>query len=69
MSIDWQKINAKLPVKKTPEEKELRKTLFRAFDPNGNGLLSLSECQKGVRDVLQLGAMFNAIPAIMPNFT
>ena len=32
-----------------------RKILFRQFDPNGNGLLSLAEADKGVCEDLQLG--------------
>jgi len=39
--------------------------MFRQFDPNGNGYLSLAEIDKGVRDVLRCDALFNCKPAIM----
>ena len=39
--IDWETINAKIPFKK--DQKEERKELFKQFDPNGNGILSLAE--------------------------
>jgi hypothetical protein len=39
--------------------------MFRAFDPNGNGYLSLAEIDKGVRDVLKSDRLFEAKPAIM----
>jgi Ca2+-binding EF-hand superfamily protein len=41
--IDWEEINSKLPFKRTDEEKEQRKALFKQFDPNENGYLSLAE--------------------------
>ncbi len=42
-NIDWESINAKLPFERTDEAKEKRKDLFKQFDPNGNGFLSLAE--------------------------
>jgi len=66
--IDWVAISGKLPSKKTEEEKARRKQMFNEFDPNGNGILSLAEVDKGVRDVLQLDAVFDAKPAIMRAF-
>ena len=45
-----------------------RKQMFNSFDCNGNGYLSLAEVQKGVRDVLQSDALFDAKPAIMRAF-
>ena len=41
--IDWESINAKLPFQRTDEEKAKRRELFKQFDPNGNGYLSLAE--------------------------
>jgi hypothetical protein len=35
------------------------------FDPNGNGLLSLAECEKGVRDILKLDELFDCKPVIL----
>ena len=31
---------------------------FRRMDVNGNGILSLAEVDKGVRDVFKLGSLF-----------
>ena len=47
-------MSARLPTKKTKEDKIRRKKLFKDFDPNGNGYLSLAEIDKGVRDVLAI---------------
>lgn len=41
--INWEEISAKLPYERTPEAKNWRKELFKDFDPNGNGYLSLAE--------------------------
>ena len=56
--IDWVAISGKLPSKKTEEEKARRKQMFNEFDPNGNGILSLAEVDKGVRDVLRESKLF-----------
>ena len=42
-SVDWAAINEKLPFERTDEAKEKRRELFKQFDPNGNGYLSLAE--------------------------
>ena len=42
-NVDWESINSKLPYERTDEQKEQRKDLFKQFDPNGNGYLSLAE--------------------------
>lgn len=65
--IDWAKVNAKLPTGKSDEDKAKRKKMFQEFD-NGNGVLSLAEVDKAIRDVLQLDAVFDAKPAIMRAF-
>eukprot|EP00092_Neocalanus_flemingeri_P009404 GFUD01010118.1.p1 GENE.GFUD01010118.1~~GFUD01010118.1.p1 ORF type:complete len:157 (+),score=48.99 GFUD01010118.1:97-567(+) len=44
--IDWLVVNARLPYKRTPEEKEERKRLWRNIDINGNGFVSLAEITK-----------------------
>ena len=41
--IDWETINAKLPYERSAEAKEKRRELFKQFDPNSNGYLSLAE--------------------------
>jgi len=68
-TIDWAAISAKLPSDKNDGgQKAKRKELFSGFDPNGNGVLSLSEVEKGIRDVLQLDEVFDAKPAIIRAF-
>ena len=53
--INWAAINAKLPCKKGDSEQfAARKQLFRNMDPNGNGILSLAEVDKAMRDVLNI---------------
>lgn len=44
-NIDWDSLNAKLPLEKNDEDKAKRQELFKQFDPNGNGYLSLAEVQ------------------------
>ena len=53
--IDWAEIAKKLPFGKDEDSTKRRKVLFRQFDPNGNGLLSLAEVDKAVCEDLQMG--------------
>merc|ERR1712055_299889 len=46
------------------EEKERRRSLWRQIDINGNGYLSLAEITKGIRDVINIGSLFDCRPAI-----
>eukprot|EP01063_Lacrimia_lanifica_P039276 TRINITY_DN859_c0_g3_i1.p1 TRINITY_DN859_c0_g3~~TRINITY_DN859_c0_g3_i1.p1 ORF type:complete len:248 (+),score=100.41 TRINITY_DN859_c0_g3_i1:67-810(+) len=66
--MDWDGIAAKLPARKTEAEKQKRKDMFRQFDINGNGYLSLAEVDKGLRDVIQCDAIFKSKPAILRAF-
>lgn len=66
--IDWAAIHDKLPTVKDDEGKEKRKKMFKEFDPNGNGILSLAEVDKNIRDVLKIDELFDAKPAIMRAF-
>ena len=50
--IDWGLIAARIPTAKTKAAKKRRNKMFKEFDVNGNGYLSLAELTKGVRDVL-----------------
>lgn len=52
MTIDWTSLNDTLPTDTTVEQKEKRHTLFRSYDPNGNGYLSLAECDKGLKETV-----------------
>jgi len=42
------------------EDKAKRKELFRAFDVNGNGFLSLAEVDKGIGGVIKSETLFSA---------
>jgi hypothetical protein len=55
-------------VGKTEEDKKKRKEIFTQFDPNGNGLLSLAECDKGVQVILKLDELFSCKPVIIRAF-
>ena len=63
-------IKNSLPFQTDPDHKRRRDELWKGFDMNGNGLLSLAEVDKGLRDVLQLGDnLFRAKKAIIRAFT
>ena len=55
----------KLPYDRSDASKQQRKKLFKEFDPNGNGFLSLAEIEKGVRDVLKSPELFAMKPVMM----
>lgn len=56
--VDWVRVAEKLPWGTGDEDVKKRKELFRAFDPNGNGYLSLAEVDKGVCETLHLKDVF-----------
>lgn len=56
---------AKIPLGDSPEDQKARLALFRGFDVNANGYLSLAEIDKGIRDVLDLPELFESKPVIM----
>ena len=59
----------RLPTETSTESIAARRQMFSAFDPNGNGYLSLAEVDKGVRDVLSSSALFDVMePAIRRAF-
>eukprot|EP00090_Calanus_glacialis_P000251 TRINITY_DN10165_c0_g1_i1.p1 TRINITY_DN10165_c0_g1~~TRINITY_DN10165_c0_g1_i1.p1 ORF type:complete len:183 (-),score=50.60 TRINITY_DN10165_c0_g1_i1:189-737(-) len=62
--LDWAVINSRLPYKRTKEQYQMRKKMWGAIDVNDNGYVSLSEITRGVRDVLNLGDLFDCRPAI-----
>lgn len=68
MTIDWEKIESKLPTEKTEEQKAKRKELFDGFDPNGNCYLSLAEVDKGCKDILGLPEIYENKPVMMRAF-
>lgn len=56
---------SKLPTGTSSGEKAVRDELFRQFDPNGNGYLSLAEVDRGVRDILGLNVRACARPSAL----
>ena len=42
--------------------------MFKDFDPNGNGHLSLAEVDKNIRDVLKIKVLFDSKPAVIKAF-
>jgi len=42
----------------------MRRDMFKQFDPNGNGYLSLAEVDKGIREVLAVDELFDCKPAM-----
>merc|ERR1712156_985765 len=68
MSVPWETINEKLPFQRNKEAYTKRKEMWTAMDVNGNGYLSLAEVTKGVRDVIAVDELFDAIPAINRSF-
>src|SRR5690606_71759 len=66
--IDWKDVMSKLPLERNQDGVNKRAKLFRDFDPNGNGYLSLAEVDKGIRDVLKLNSVFAIKPVIMRAF-
>ena len=75
--INWAEIKEKLPYERTPEQYEKRMKLWSQIDVNGNGIVSLAEVDKGMRDVIDCEAVFkekavmlrawNAAKAVVPS--
>ncbi len=53
-----------IPIGDSADDVDRRKAIFRDFDVNNNNYLSLSEIDKGIRDVLNLPELFEAKPVI-----
>jgi len=66
--IDWSAANAQLPIGLDKQSKHARKKLFSQFDPNGNGVLSLAEVDRGLKKVLTVGGISECTPAINRGF-
>merc|ERR1712029_1075070 len=61
-------VNEKLPFQRNKDAYDKRKEMWASMDVNGNGYLSLAEVTKGVRDVIAVDELFDAIPAINRSF-
>eukprot|EP00697_Spironema_sp_BW2_P007181 gnl/Spiro4/21404_TR10468_c0_g1_i1.p1 gnl/Spiro4/21404_TR10468_c0_g1~~gnl/Spiro4/21404_TR10468_c0_g1_i1.p1 ORF type:complete len:207 (-),score=67.53 gnl/Spiro4/21404_TR10468_c0_g1_i1:98-688(-) len=64
-AIDWAALKSALPVDATPADQQRRFQMFKSFDTDGTKLLSLAKLDMGIRDVLQMDAVFDCKPAIM----
>lgn len=64
----WEELREKLPIGRDPDSRKKRARLFRQFDPNCNGLLSLAEVDAGIGKVVRCKALFDAKKAIMRAF-
>ena len=62
--IPWDKINAALPYKRNSEEKRKRIDMWKKFDPNGNGFVSLAECQNGVKGAIKVEDVYDATEVV-----
>jgi Ca2+-binding EF-hand superfamily protein len=58
----WSRKAAQLPMGNSAEQQAARKQLFRLWDPNGNGKLSLREVVKGLGDAI--GHVKMVVPAV-----
>ena len=66
--INWKEIQEKLSYQMNADAKKKRDTLFKDFDTNGNGFLSLAEIDKGIQDFLKLPEVFDVKSVIMQAF-
>ena len=64
----WQELAVKLPTGTTEADKKRRDKMFRDFDPNGNGYLSLAEIDAALMKVLDCSALFDAKQVTMRAF-
>ena len=61
----WAVLREKLPYETNPESTAKRAQIWKGFDVNGNGYISLAEADKGMRDVLNLPQLFNLKPVLI----
>ena len=64
----WEELSEKLPIGTTAADIERRKRLWRAFDFNNNNLLSYTEAELGIKDVVKLPLIFKIKPVIKMAF-
>ena len=65
----WEKLRENLPYGDSDEERKKREEQFKQLDVNGNGLLSLTQIDNGIRDVLGLPDLFESKPVLICAFT
>lgn len=64
----WNKLKDALPYTNSPADVEKRKELWKKLDINGNGLLTLPELGKGLRETLHLPELAEAKTALKDAF-
>jgi hypothetical protein len=64
----WEELAEKLPIGLSPAENDKRKRLWKAFDFNNNNLLSFTEAELGIKDVVKLPMIFKIKPVIKMAF-
>lgn len=63
--VDKNALFAQLPIGRDSASNDARQALFSKFDPNGNGILSLAELDRGLKVVLlQVDGIEDCTPAI-----
>ena len=70
-AFNWSEYAQKLPWQKDAASEAVRRKIFDACDMNGNGLISLAELDRGLREVLGSDVeqhVYSAKPAIMRAF-
>lgn len=65
----WQELADKLPHRKNDEDKVKREKLWSYVDTNGNGIASLAEIDKAMRDFIRIPILFQLKPVLMRAFT
>jgi len=66
--FDWSEVASVLPLGKDEEQAKARRQLWSAFDVNGNGYVSFSETNMGLRKVVRQELIVAAKPAIKGAF-
>ena len=64
----YEELAEKLPIGMKAGDKEKRKRLWKAFDFNNNNLVSFTEAELGIKDVLKLPMIFKIKPVIKMAF-
>lgn len=64
----WEELAEKLPIGMSASDIDKRKKLWRAFDYNNNNLLSFTEAEMGIKDVVKLPMIFKIKPVIKMAF-
>jgi hypothetical protein len=64
----WEELADKLPHRKNQEDRTKRDKLWGYVDTNGNGIASLAEIDKAMRDFIRIPLLFSLKPVLMRAF-